>query len=180
MEQLRIFKVVVVGDSAVGKTSLSMRYATNTFQYEYIKTIGSNFFLRDLQVDDQQTRLLIWDLAGDEFFGQIRFLFYQGSFGAMMVFDVTRRITFEHLSGWLKELNKNIEWNIPIIMAANKTDSEEWEINQSEIEQYAENAGFPLFLTSAMTDQNVIAAFNRLATEITGVVIQIEDSSTPL
>jgi Ras-related protein Rab-11A len=180
MEQLRIFKVVVVGDSAVGKTSLSMRYATNTFQYEYIKTIGSNFFLRDLHVDDQQTRLLIWDLAGDEFFGQIRPIFYQGSFGAMVVFDVTRRSTFEHLSGWLKELNTNIEWNIPIILAANKTDSKEWELDLAEIEQYAEAAGFPLYLTSAMTSQNVVGAFNRLATEITGVVIQIEGTSTSL
>lgn len=174
MEQLRIFKVVVIGDPAVGKTSLSMRYADSSFQYEYIKTIGSNFFLRDIWVNSWQTRLLIWDLAGDEFFGQIRSIFYQGSFGALLVFDVTRESTFEHMEGWLAELRANIDWEIPIVLAANKIDCDNWEMDEAVIQEYARNSNFSLYMTSAKNDQNVTDAFNRLATEITGIVVKIE------
>lgn len=174
MEQLRIFKIVVIGDSAVGKTSLSMRYSDNSFQYEYIKTIGSNFFVRDLHVEEWRTRLLIWDLAGDELFGRVRPIFYQGSFGALLVFDITRRSTFDHLAGWLEELRANIEWDIPIILAANKVDCDNWELTESEIKTYSQKKAFPIYLTSAKTDQMVAAAFNRLASEITGIIVKLE------
>ncbi|MFQ6123455.1 MAG: Rab family GTPase [Candidatus Heimdallarchaeota archaeon] len=174
MEQLRIFKIVVIGDSAVGKTSLSMRYSDNSFQYEYIKTIGSNFFVRDLYVEEWRTRLLIWDLAGDELFGRVRPIFYQGSFGALVVFDITRRSTFDHLEGWLEELRANIEWDVPIILAANKVDCDNWELTKAEIKAYSQKKAFPFYLTSAKTDQNVAAAFNRLATEITGVMVKFD------
>ncbi len=175
MEHLRIFKIVVIGDPAVGKTSLSMRYADSSFQYEYIKTIGSNFFLRDIWVDKWQTRLLIWDLAGDEFFGQIRSIFYQGSFGALLVFDITRKSSFEHLAGWLSELRANLDWEIPVVLAANKTDCDGWELEKENIQEYAKNQNFPLYMTSAKADDNVTDAFNHLATNITkGIVVKIE------
>ena len=180
MEQLRIFKILVIGDTAVGKTSLSMRYADNTFQYEYIKTIGSNFFVRDLIVENWRTRLLIWDLAGDELFGRIRPIFYHGSFGAILVFDVTRHSTFEHLDGWLKEMRTNIDWKTPIILAANKTDYDSWEVSDSEFADYAQQQEFPLYQTSAKTGENVIEVFNRLATEITGIVVKLGPNGEPL
>ncbi len=176
MEQLRIFKIVVIGDAAVGKTSLSMRYSDNSFQYEYIKTIGSNFFVRDLQVEDWRTRLLIWDLAGDELFGRVRPIFYQGSFGALLVFDLTRRSTFDHLGGWLEELRANIEWDVPIVLAANKVDCDHWELTESEIKAYSQKKAFPTYLTSAKTDQKVADAFNRLAAEITGNIVEFDSS----
>lgn len=162
------FKIVVIGDSGVGKTSLTMRYADQTFQYEYIKTIGTNFFMKTIPLQGEEVDLVLWDLAGDEAFGLLRPIFYQGALGALLVFDVTRHSSFEHLEEWLKELRDNIPPEIPVVLSGNKIDltKEEWEVHESEIQAFAENRGFPYFLTSAKANKNVSQVFLQLAKDI--------------
>lgn len=162
------FKIVIIGDSGVGKTSLTMRYTDQTFQYEYIKTIGTNFFMKTIPLQGEKVDLVLWDLAGDEAFGLLRPIFYQGAFGALLVFDVTRHSSFEHLGDWLKELRDNVPQEIPIVICGNKTDltMEEWEVSESEIQAFAVNRGFPYFLTSAKANKNVSQVFLRLAKDI--------------
>ncbi|MFQ6123008.1 MAG: Rab family GTPase [Candidatus Heimdallarchaeota archaeon] len=162
------FKIVVIGDSGVGKTSLTMRYADQTFQYEYIKTIGTNFFMKTIPLLEEKVDLVLWDLAGDEAFGLLRPTFYQGAFGALLVCDVTRHSSFEHLEEWLKELRNNIPHKIPIVLSGNKIDlkKDEWEVNESEIQAFAETRGIPYFLTSAKANINVSQVFLQLAKDI--------------
>ena len=162
------FKIVIIGDIRVGKTSLTMRYADQAFQYEYIKTIGTNFFLKTIPFQGTEVNIMLWDLAGDEAFGQLRPMFYQGALGAFLVFDVTQRSSFTHLEDWLKELQQNVPQEIPVVLSANKIDlmKEEWEVSEPEIQAFAETRGFPYFMTSAKTNEHVIQAFLKLVEDV--------------
>ena len=102
-----IFKVPVAGDGAVGKTSLIVRYTQGTFTDTYKMTIGTSFAVKTVDLDRVMVKLQIWDLAGQPHFGGVRPLFYQGSTGVIYVFSVTDRASFDHLSGWLEEAQKN-------------------------------------------------------------------------
>ena len=161
-------KVVIIGDAKVGKTSLSMRYADQAFQYEYIKTIGTNFFMKNISLNGEEITLVLWDLAGDESFGLLRPLFYQGAFGALLVFDVTQRSSFEHLEDWLKELRENVPQEVPTVLACNKIDlvKEEWEVREPEIHAFTETRELPFFMTSAKTNENVEPAVLKLVEDI--------------
>ncbi len=157
-------KIVIIGDTQVGKTSLSMRYADQTFQYEYIKTIGTNFFIKNITFSSSEATLLIWDLAGDEPFGKLRPLFYQGAFGALLVFDVTSHSSYTHLEKWLTELRDNVPQKIPSVLVANKMDlpATEWKVSEPEIQSFANRHELPFFLTSAKDNENVNSAFSQL------------------
>jgi len=159
---------VIIGDAEVGKTSLSIRYADQTFQYEYIKTIGTNFFMKKLSLNGEETTFMLWDLAGDESFGLLRPVFYQGAFGAFLVFDISQRASFTHLENWLQELQENLPQKIPTVLACNKVDLEEeaWQVSEHEIQEFAKTNRLPYFMTSAKNNKNVEQAFLRLAKEI--------------
>ena len=161
-------KIVIIGDSNVGKTSLSMRYSDQAFQYEYIKTIGTNFFMKKLSLNGEETTFMLWDLAGDESFGLLRPVFYQGTFGAFLVFDISQRTSFVNLENWLKELQENLPQKIPTVLACNKVDLEKeaWKVSKHEIQEFANAQGLPYFMTSAKSNENVELAFLKLIKEI--------------
>ncbi len=163
-----IIKIIVIGDSQVGKTSLSVRYAWQKFQKEYIRTIGSNFFFKNIQHQGEEIRLIVFDLAGDEVFRVLRPLYYNGSLGCLLLFDVTRRETFEDLSNWIEDVRANFGGEFPILLLGHKIDVEEekWEIMESEIRSFAEKFDLAYTLTSAKTGQNISRSFEMLVTEI--------------
>ncbi|GAG02762.1 unnamed protein product, partial [marine sediment metagenome] len=105
-----ILKICVVGDGSVGKTSMVLRYSEKRFQERYIMTIGSNFALKKLTINDDTTvKLQIWDLAGQQHFNFVRPPFYRGASGVIYVFDITRRQSFDGLFNWQKEVESVID-----------------------------------------------------------------------
>jgi small GTP-binding protein len=130
MKRSYIFKTIIVGDGAVGKTSLVMMFTEQKFQNQYIMTIGSNFALKLIPAEILSTpgkeypdvRLQLWDLAGQPHFRAVRHPFYKGSSGIIYVYDVTRPETLEHLNGWREEILKQVPPTTPAILLANKVD----------------------------------------------------------
>jgi len=170
-----IFKVAVIGDGAVGKTSLIRKYTKNDFSAEYVMTLGAQITTYDEKIDDTNCRLILWDIAGDEALAKLRPSFYRGTKGAIIVFSHAsgQEVSFEHLSSWLSDIRKKSE-NIPIILFGNKIDLiEEDELSKNKenlngnVEKFIkENDIFGYYKTSALTGQGVISAFKTLVTKL--------------
>lgn len=163
-----LFKVIVVGDGAVGKTALAIRFDTGKFEQSYKMTIGADFFVNIVEVEDDQgmkrrIKLQIWDTAGQERFGSIRPLYYRGANGGFVVFDVTNRKSFDNLEKkWFTEVYQSCG-RIPMILLGNKTDLEELRvITEEKGRSIADSQRLKFFETSAKTGQNVNAAFLNL------------------
>ncbi len=165
----RIFKVVLLGEGAVGKTSLRRRYLGEGFKEGYSMTIGSDFSVKRLIIDGEEYVAQIWDLAGQQRFEAVRSTYYRGSSGCLLVFDVTNVLSFEMLPKWLEELLRNNDNKIvPLILIGNKSDLRDQVPNcvpRELAEEYArtltEWSGFevPYIETSAKTGENVDEAF---------------------
>lgn len=125
----RIFKVVLLGDGGVGKTSIKERFLGKGFKSNYMMTIGADFAIHEMKINgingkQERVKLQIWDLAGQERFKNVRSGFYAGCLGALLVYDITRRDTADNLSSWVKELIENTEnpEKLTMLLVANKTD----------------------------------------------------------
>ncbi|KAH0985750.1 hypothetical protein GBA52_012927 [Prunus armeniaca] len=117
-----LFKVVLIGDSGVGKSNLLSRFTRNEFSLESKSTIGVEFATRSIRVDDKVVKAQIWDTAGQERYRAITSAYYRGAVGALLVYDVTRHVTFENVERWLKELRDHTDANIVIMLVGNKGD----------------------------------------------------------
>ena len=174
-----VWKVILCGDGFTGKTALRKRYMGQGFSFSYLSTIGADFSWAQETVDDTVYRLQIWDLAGQPSFKNVRSTFYEGAFGALLVYDITRRETFQNLENWIKELFVNTRQNgVPFVILGNKVDlreqgvecvpveeAEEW-VNKLN-EKYADQHIRVTFLeTSAKTGHNVREAFTELRKSI--------------
>ena len=169
-----LYKICLLGDGGVGKTSLRERFLGKGFQSGYILTIGADFAVQDLPIDDIQYKFQIWDLAGQQRFSAVRALYYKGSHGAILVFDQTRIDSLYNLENWKKELYANVGREIPFVVLGNKSDLPE-AINPSEVENFmnklqSEEKEIPFdvkFLkTSAKSGLNVTEAFQELGLTI--------------
>lgn len=154
-------KAVVVGDGAVGKTSLLVRYIKGIFDPRYLSTIGVDFFIKDIVVDNRLIRLQIWDTGGQERFGPIRKLYYRGAKGVLLVYDKSNPQSFQRLDYWLKEIKQGCG-NVPIILVGNKADLEP-AITTEEGQQYAKEQSLTFIETSAKSNLNTDASFSTLA-----------------
>jgi small GTP-binding protein len=161
-----IFKVPVAGDGAVGKTSLIIRYTQGTFSDTYKMTIGTSFAVRTVDFGNLVVKLQIWDLAGQPHFSSVRPLFYQGSTGVIYVFSVADRPSFEHLAGWMVEVQKTVG-PLTGILLGNKADlAEARVVSFEEAQAFAQANGLAYMETSAKLDLNVGDAFRFIATRI--------------
>ncbi|KAG6394831.1 hypothetical protein SASPL_145421 [Salvia splendens] len=115
-----LFKIVIIGDSAVGKSNLLSRYARNEFNMHSKATIGVEFQTQTLEIDGKEVKAQIWDTAGQERFRAVTSAYYRGSFGALVVYDITRRSTFDSISRWLHELKSTSLFLIPSFCALNR------------------------------------------------------------
>ncbi len=165
-----IFKVIVVGDAAVGKTSLMFRFVHGSFQRDYKMTIGVNFATKMVTLDGgTKVKLSIWDTAGQERFHFLLPSYYDGSSGGLVVFDVTRRESFTNLAKWVEQV-RGKTGNIPLLIIGNKADLEDLRaVTQEEAKQFAQQNGVVYTETSAKTGENVndvFAALTQFMTEL--------------
>ena len=158
-----IFKAIVIGDGGVGKTSILRRYVHEQFDPQYKKTIGVAHAVKRVNIEDREITLTIWDTGGQELFDCIRPQYYRGANGAIIVFDVTNKESFDHLDKWFNDLQAQCG-KIPIILVANKIDLiEKQVIPLEEGERYALKNDLTFFATSAKTGENVVDIMKELA-----------------
>ncbi|KAD3641984.1 hypothetical protein E3N88_31208 [Mikania micrantha] len=117
-----LFKLVLIGDSGVGKSNLLSRFTRNEFSLESKSTIGVEFATRSIRIDDKVVKAQIWDTAGQERYRAITSAYYRGAVGALLVYDVTRHVTFENVERWLKELRDHTDANTVMMLVGNKSD----------------------------------------------------------
>jgi Ras-related protein Rab-11A len=166
-----LFKVVLIGDSGVGKSNLLSRFTRNEFCLESKSTIGVEFATRSIQVDGKTIKAQIWDTAGQERYRAITSAYYRGAVGALLVYDITKNVTFENVERWLKELRDHADANIVIMLVGNKSDLRHLRsVQTDDAQQFCEKEGLSFIETSALESTNVELAFQRILTEIYHIV----------
>ncbi|XP_010919004.2 ras-related protein RABA1f [Elaeis guineensis] len=166
-----LFKVVLIGDSGVGKSNLLSRFTRNEFSLESKSTIGVEFATRSIHVDDKVVKAQIWDTAGQERYRAITSAYYRGAVGALLVYDVTRHVTFENVERWLKELRDHTDSNIVIMLVGNKADLRHLRaVSTEDAKAFAERESTFFMETSALESTNVENAFTEVLTQIYRVV----------
>ncbi|KAM7267216.1 hypothetical protein ACFE04_009382 [Oxalis oulophora] len=169
-----LYKAVLIGDSAVGKSNLLSRFAKDEFRLDSKPTIGVEFAYRNVQVGDKLIKAQIWDTAGQERFRAITSSYYRGALGALLVYDITRRATFENITKWLRELREFGKCDMIIILIGNKSDlgPHSREIKEEEGRNLAESESLFFMETSALENVNVEDAFLHMIKKIHDVNVQ--------
>ena len=163
-----IFKLVLIGDSGVGKTNILSRYISNEFSLSSQPTVGVEFGSKIIKKDDKTIKLQIWDTAGQERYKAITNAYYKGSKGAFVVFDISRKATFENVDRWIGELKDNAREDVNIMIVGNKSDLEDKrEVRTDEVAKKAEQYNIAFCETSALKGNNIEEAFEKLVNEIT-------------
>lgn len=162
-----LFKYIIIGDTGVGKSCLLLQFTDKRFQPVHDLTIGVEFGARMVNIDGKQIKLQIWDTAGQESFRSITRSYYRGAAGALLVYDITRRETFNHLTSWLEDARQHSSSNMVIMLIGNKSDLESRrDVKREEGEAFAREHGLIFMETSAKTACNVEEAFINTAKEI--------------
>ncbi|KAL8057945.1 hypothetical protein ABFX02_04G216800 [Erythranthe guttata] len=155
-----LFKIVVIGDSAVGKSNLLSRFARDEFDHNSKATIGVEFQTQVVELDGKEVKAQVWDTAGQERFRAVTSAYYRGAVGALIVYDITRKATFENTKRWLEELNIHCDTAVAKMLVGNKSDLEEIrEVSVEEGKSLAEEEGLFFIETSALESTNVMKAF---------------------
>ncbi len=156
------FKVCLFGSGGVGKTSLLIRYIKDHFSPDLRQTIGSSFLIKDVEIDQTDVRLLLWDIGGQEKFSRLRTIYFKGSNAAFGVFDVTNPQSLLKLPGWVSSIKKTVKQTIPMIIVGNKIDLER-QVERQEAEDLAKRLNCDYLETSAKTGEKVEIAFEIIA-----------------
>merc|ERR1711871_147911 len=166
-----LFKVVLIGDSAVGKCQLLSRFTRNEFNMESKSTIGVEFATRSIEVDGKTIKAQIWDTAGQERYRAITSAYYRGAVGALLVYDISKQVTYENVERWLKELREHADANIVVMLVGNKSDLRHLRaVPTDEAKEYAEQQELNFIETSAYDASNVEQAFRDILSEIYRIV----------
>lgn len=169
-----VMKIICLGNVATGKTSLARRYVTDEFSHQYRTTIGVDFLLKEIEINNLPVRVQFWDLAGQERFTGLTRPYYRNSGGAVIVFDLTSRETWDAVLNWQNDVNSKIELpngqKLPILLLGNKCDllnSEKQCVSDEDIDKVVQQRGFFKFAkVSAMTGQGVQEAISELLHEV--------------
>ena len=173
-----LFKVIVLGDGGVGKTALTVRFAQGYFQESYKMTVGVDFSVKLIEVERPEgatkVKLQVWDTGGQERFSFVRPLYYRGAMGALLVFDVTNRESFDHLPNWIEELESNAD-PVPFVLVGNKVDLPR-QVSSEEAWEFAQQFNIKYYYeTSAKTGEEVGDCFHALAYEMIGIPLPQAD-----
>ena len=159
-----LFKYIIIGDTGVGKSCLLLQFTDKRFQPVHDLTIGVEFGARMINIENKQVKLQIWDTAGQESFRSITRSYYRGAAGALLVYDITRRETFHHLTSWLEDARRHSNSTMTIMLIGNKSDMDTRRaVTYEEGEKFAKQHDLIFLETSAKNDDNVEEAFIRTA-----------------
>ena len=164
-----IFKIILIGDANIGKTSLINRYVTNLFNEKYLCTIGVDFMMKSIIYDNQLIKLQIWDTAGMEKYKQITTSYYRGAQAAIVCFDLTSKSSFESVTKWIDDFSQfyNPIFHKTIILVGNKADLiEQREVTDVDIENFRKINNYVYYEASAKTGENVETLFMELAKKL--------------
>ena len=162
-----IFKIVLIGDTSVGKTNILSKYLSNEFDPDSKATVGVEFGTRDFKIENNTVKVQIWDTAGQERYRSITNAYYKGAKGSLLVYDITNPKTFENVDKWLSDLKTNAEEKISVVLVGNKTDLEsERKISLEQGKEKAELFKLAFIETSALNGNNIEKAFNELISDV--------------
>merc|ERR1711934_937362 len=161
------FKLLLIGDSGVGKSCLLLRYADDTYTESYISTLGVDFRMVTLELGGESIKLQIWDTAGQERFRTITSNYYRGANGIVIVFSVTEEESFNSVARWLAEIERNVGTSVHKILVGNKCDMvSKRKVQRETAVEFAHKFGIPYVETSAKEGHNVQEVFNELSDRI--------------
>ncbi len=174
-------KLVVVGDSGVGKTNLIKRFANNTFNSNSKATVGVEFLSKSFRINNRVFKIEIWDTAGQERYKSITAAYYKGAKGALVVYDITSKISFENIDKWMMEIKEKSSKDLKIMIIGNKSDLKDGrQVSNEEALRKAQDTGIALMETSALDSTNVKEAFHDLLKEmyieISAKIAKVEES----
>ena len=145
----------------MGKSCILLQFTDNKFRYQHELTIGVEFGAKTIDINGKSIKIQIWDTAGQEAFQAITRTYYKGAIGALLVYDITRRETFTHVTKWLDDVRTNSSKNVTVILIGNKKDLEDKrQVSYEEGEAFAKENGLMFLETSAKTAYNVVESFN--------------------
>ena len=162
-----MIKIILIGDSAVGKTNIMSKYLKGAFQQNSKATVGVEFGSKLFKVDNHNIKAQIWDTAGQEKYKAITGAYYKGSKGAFVVYDITRKDTFDSVDRWINDLKVTADQNINIILIGNKSDLEDKrDVLKEQGEEKAKSFGCAFLETSALNGDNIDKGFELMVNEI--------------
>ena len=162
-----MFKVVLVGDSFVGKTNIMSKYLKNEFHEDSKATVGVEFGAKQFKIEGHSVKAQIWDTAGQERYKAITSAYYKGAKGAFAVYDITRRSSFESIEKWVNDLTSTADKNVTIVIIGNKSDLEDHrQITKEEGQEKANKLQVAFLETSAFSGANLDKAFEMMVNEI--------------
>ena len=162
-----IYKIVLIGDSSVGKTNIFSKYLNDEFDPDSKATVGVEFGTKDFKIEEKLVKVQIWDTAGQERYRSITNAYYKGAKGCLLVYDITNKFSFESLDRWLDELKNNGDSDISIMLVGNKNDLEsDRAISLEEGKNFAEFHKMAFIETSALNGNNIEKAFSELISDV--------------
>lgn len=180
-----VYKICIIGAESVGKTSTVNRWAHGWFRHDYKSTVGVQHSSRTLALGKGKNKatikLILWDMAGQEVFKELRKSFYDGATGLVLMCDITQKRTFNQLPKWLNEADENIGGRVPVVVVANKVDKKPHRVKEEDISKYAKRIKGPYVLTSALDGSNITDLFEiagrMVHEEAQGIVPKMHDWS---
>mmetsp|Transcript_32499 Transcript_32499/g.77193 ORF Transcript_32499/g.77193 Transcript_32499/m.77193 type:complete len:208 (+) Transcript_32499:1-624(+) len=162
-----LFKLLLIGDSGVGKSCLLLRFADDTYTESYISTIGVDFKIRTIELDGKCIKLQIWDTAGQERFRTITSSYYRGAHGIIIVYDITDEDSYNNVKQWLNEIDRYASEKVDKLLVGNKADlSDKRKVNAETAKEYAQTHDINFLETSAKEKLNVERSFMKIASQI--------------
>ncbi|CAD8205459.1 unnamed protein product [Paramecium octaurelia] len=175
-----LFKILLIGNSAVGKSSLLLRFSDQIFSESFLPTIGVDFKIRTFDMQGKSVKMQIWDTAGQERFKTITASYYKGAHGIILTYDITDKQSFKDIENWLAEVEKHASENVVRLLVGNKADLEsKRQVTYEEGKELADSLGIKFIEASAKANTNVDQAFMTLANNIKAKIGKSEDKPTP-
>ncbi|VVB13068.1 unnamed protein product [Arabis nemorensis] len=176
-----LIKLLLIGDSGVGKSCLLLRFSDDTFTTSFITTIGIDFKIRTVELDGKRIKLQIWDTAGQERFRTITTAYYRGAMGILLVYDVTDESSFNNIRNWMKNIEQHASDNVNKILVGNKADMDESKraVPTAKGQALADEYGIKFFETSAKTNLNVESVFLSIAKDIKQRLTETDTKTEP-
>jgi len=161
-----LFKLLIIGESGVGKTCLLLRFTDDSFTANHLTTIGIDFKIKIINLEEKLIKLQIWDTAGQERFRTITKTYYKGAHGIILTYDVTDENSFKNIRTWVKQIEQNAQNSVCKVLVGNKCDRDDRKVSLDEGAKLAKEFNMQFFETSAKTNYNVNETFTYLTREI--------------